>query len=159
SSLPAFQRRPGTMALLRDRDGALWIGTRDEGLLHVHQGRTDVFGRYDGLSSDTVDRLFEDREGNIWIATPEGIDRFRSLAAATTLTSTGRTRVEALTGGKDSGIWASTESALERWNEGHVTFYRPAHEKSAAKLSSGMAQSATVNEIVVKGLPDHSAGS
>src|SRR5262249_10553805 len=36
--------------LFRDRDGGLWIGTRDHGLLHVHQGRSDVFSLPDGLS-------------------------------------------------------------------------------------------------------------
>src|SRR5208283_1099634 len=29
--------------LLRDRDGGLWIGTQERGLIHVHHGRTDVF--------------------------------------------------------------------------------------------------------------------
>ena len=45
-----WQFMPGK--LLRDRDGGLWIGTTDQGLLHVHQGRTDVFARSDGLSGD-----------------------------------------------------------------------------------------------------------
>src|SRR5215216_4009144 len=30
--------------LLRDHDGGLWIGTFNQGLAHVHEGRTDVFG-------------------------------------------------------------------------------------------------------------------
>ncbi len=29
--------------LLRDRDGGLWIGTVQRGLIHVHDGRADVF--------------------------------------------------------------------------------------------------------------------
>ena len=31
--------------LLRDRDGGLWIGTVERGLIHVHHGRTDVLLR------------------------------------------------------------------------------------------------------------------
>ena len=38
--------------MLRDRDGSLWIGTFNEGIVHVHQGRTDVFGLSDGLSGE-----------------------------------------------------------------------------------------------------------
>ena len=34
--------------MLRDRNGALWIGTPDRGLLHLHEGRTDVFAQSDG---------------------------------------------------------------------------------------------------------------
>src|SRR5271166_3562081 len=47
--------------LLRDRDGSLWIGTVERGLVHVHHGRTDVFSRSDGLSGDVVLSVFEDR--------------------------------------------------------------------------------------------------
>ena len=28
--------------LLRDRNGGLWIGTQQRGLIHIHKGRTDV---------------------------------------------------------------------------------------------------------------------
>ena len=63
-------------SLFRDRDGGLWIGTTDQGLMHVHHGRTDVFSRRDGLSGDVVWNIFEDREGNVWVATLEGLDRF-----------------------------------------------------------------------------------
>ena len=69
--------------LLRDRDGGLWIGTVERGLIHIHQGRTDVFTRSDGLSGDVVLSLFEDREGNIWVATTGGLDRFRELPVTT----------------------------------------------------------------------------
>ena len=61
----------------------LWIGTRGKGLVHIHRGRTDVFARSDGLSSELVASLFEDREGNIWVATVDGLDRFRELAVPT----------------------------------------------------------------------------
>src|SRR5215813_6215888 len=43
--------------LLRDRDGGLWIGTYGRGLMHQHQGRTDLFTQSDGLSSESVDAL------------------------------------------------------------------------------------------------------
>ena len=63
--------------MLRDRDGALWIGTLDRGLIRVHRDRVDLFSRADGLSSNYVRGLLEDREGNIWVATDNGLDRFR----------------------------------------------------------------------------------
>jgi ligand-binding sensor domain-containing protein len=49
--------------LLRDRQGGLWIGSVvDKGLLHLHEGRTDLFTRADGLSSGSVNSLLEDRD-------------------------------------------------------------------------------------------------
>ena len=69
--------------LLRDRDGGLWIGTHERGLIHVHQGRTEVFTKADGLSGDISCSLFEDREGNVWVGTSSGLDRFRDLPVTT----------------------------------------------------------------------------
>ena len=67
--------------LFRDRDGGLWIGALvQQGLWHIHQGRTDRFTQAEGLSGRAVTAFFEDREGSIWVATGEGLDRFRDFA-------------------------------------------------------------------------------
>jgi ligand-binding sensor domain-containing protein len=79
--LPGAGRLP--THLLRDRNGGLWIGTADRGLVHVHGGKTDVFARSDGLSGNFITGLFEDREGNIWVATSDGLDRLRDFAVPT----------------------------------------------------------------------------
>src|SRR5262249_27238118 len=78
-----------TTKLLRGRDGGLWIGTADRGAIHAHQGTADVFGPSAGLSGIGVVTLFEDREGDIWVSTVNGLDRFRELPVAT-LTLKGR---------------------------------------------------------------------
>src|SRR5215813_8980338 len=49
-SLSGTARKFKVSALLRAKDGGLWIGTRDAGLLHAHGGRTEVFTHADGLS-------------------------------------------------------------------------------------------------------------
>src|SRR5262249_55828840 len=69
--------------LLRDHDGGLWVATLNQGLRHVHQGRTDAFGPSDGLSGEGGGSIFEDREGSIWVNTVDGLDRFRDLAVPT----------------------------------------------------------------------------
>ena len=48
------------------------------GLIHVHDGRPDVFTKADGLSGDVILSLFEDREGNVWVATTGGLAGFES---------------------------------------------------------------------------------
>jgi signal transduction histidine kinase/ligand-binding sensor domain-containing protein len=120
-TVPQFKGR----RLLRDRDGGLWIGTSERGLVHVHQGRTDVFGPSDGLSGEAIYALFEDREGNIWVATVNGLDRFRDYAVATINVNQGLSsaRVASVLAAQDGSVWLSTRGGLERWNNWEVTTY------------------------------------
>ena len=135
-----------TTRILRDRDGGLWIGTQHQGLVHIHQGKTDVFSPADGLSGDDIYTLLEDREGNIWIATPNGLDRFRDFAAATLTVNQGLSSatVGSVLATSDGSVWLSTSSGLNRWNNGQFTVYR---ERSGPTMTA-------VREIVGSGLPD-----
>jgi signal transduction histidine kinase/streptogramin lyase len=109
--------------LLRDRQGALWIGTQDQGLYHVHDGRTDRFSRGDGLSGDTIYGLYEDREGNVWVSTLNGLDRFREFAVATLSKAQGIPgNIYSVLGGADGSVWIGTSSGLARWRNGKSTF-------------------------------------
>lgn len=70
---------------LFDRNGNLWIARRKDGLellaaptLSTRGGKPSEYRVTDGLTSDTVNTIFEDREGNIWVGTSLGLDRFRS---------------------------------------------------------------------------------
>ncbi len=112
--------------MLRDRDGALWIGTLDRGLIHIHRDQVDLFSRADGLSSDYVRGLFEDREGNIWVATDNGLDRFRSVAVTTISANQGLSEGTpwSVLPASDGSVWVGTVSGLNRLRDGRITLYR-----------------------------------
>ena len=112
--------------LLRDRDGGLWIGTFDRGLIHVHQGRTDVFTQSNRLSGDAITNLFEDREGNIWVATADGLDRFRDFAVPTISAKQGLSNATVLSvlAAQDGSILLGTQGGVNAWKAGQVTIYR-----------------------------------
>jgi signal transduction histidine kinase/ligand-binding sensor domain-containing protein len=138
--LPGVGRQFDPTSLLRDRDGGLWIGTLDRGLVHVHhQGRTDSFAQSDGLSSDAIARLFEDREGNIWVATNDGLDRFRDLAVPAISVKQGLSsaNVWSVLAARDGSVWLGTGDGLNRWNDGRVTIYL----KGSGGLPGGGADS------------------
>ena len=70
-----------------DRRGNLWIATLGEGLwrAHVDEHGSELVDRTmlrTGLSSDSVQSVFEDRDGNIWVGTTAGLHRLtqRKLA-------------------------------------------------------------------------------
>jgi signal transduction histidine kinase/DNA-binding response OmpR family regulator/streptogramin lyase len=61
-----------------DKDKNLWLGTQEGGLL-LFDRKTNTFKRLttdDGLPSNTVLRLLEDKEGNLWMSTYNGVCRF-----------------------------------------------------------------------------------
>jgi signal transduction histidine kinase/ligand-binding sensor domain-containing protein len=119
-SPPLMTSRVGAGQLLRDRDGALWLA--DSELHHVHEGRIDSFGAADGLSGDQVVRLFEDREGNVWVATVDGVDRFHGLPVTTYSARQGLAgRFASVLADKDGDTLVSTSKSLYWVHEGRVS--------------------------------------
>ena len=107
--------------LLVDRDNTLWILTHRDGIARISNpdslGRRRIgstnsviqhFGQEQGLSDDRVTDGFEDREGNIWVATRGGLDRFRPgnlVPGPFPYGSEGQDL--ALVADQDGGLWAA----------------------------------------------------
>ena len=111
----------GTLYL--DRESALWIGTNKQGIYRVHDGQIDRFRSADGLSSDTVTSFFEDREGNLWVATPEGIDCFRNTRVTSYSAREGLSsnEVDSVLAARDGSIWIVNHAALDSLRMGKVS--------------------------------------
>ena len=115
--------------LLRDRNGGLWIGTMERGLVHVHDGKADAFTKADGLSGNISCSLFEDREGNIWFASARGLDRFRELPVITVSAKQGLASdaTKSVLASTDGGVWVASNDGLTRWRDGRFTVFRKAN--------------------------------
>jgi signal transduction histidine kinase len=107
--------------LLHDTRGDLWVGTLGQGLWRVRRGdvaeRRPVVERatiLTGLSSDTVRTLFEDREGNVWAGTAEGLNRL-TPHKVTPVTTLGM--VTALDITRDGRVWVATADVVMRFSE------------------------------------------
>ena len=151
---PAQARNVEGVHLLRDRDGGIWIGTAGSGVVHLHEGRADVFSQADGLSGDQVTSLFEDREGDVWVATEGGFDRFRNYAVVTYAQHEGLGTTPgwgSLVTGGDGSIWMGTSDGLRMWNHGEVTIYGRSddHNSKAKTIWS------SVRYVASGGLRDH----
>jgi ligand-binding sensor domain-containing protein len=57
--------------LYPDHDGNLWLGT-ESGLIRFRDGQFLHHGTAEGLSSDRILSIAEDREGSLWIGTSDG---------------------------------------------------------------------------------------
>jgi len=63
--------------VFRDRDGALWIGTEGGGVFRQSGTNLAHYMTKDGLVNNFVRVFVEGRDGSIWIATDEGVSRWR----------------------------------------------------------------------------------
>src|SRR5580692_5738596 len=151
---PAPARNVDGVVLLRDRDDGVWIGTSGAGVVHLHQGRADVFSEADGLSGNLVTSLFEDREGDVWVASLGGLDRFRNYAVATYAQHEGLGTVPgwgSVVAGRDGAIWMGTKDGLRMWSHGEVTIYGRADDHKSQSMTVWLP----VRYVSDRGLPDH----
>lgn len=130
-------------ALFNDRSGSLWIGTTNDGVYRVNDGRTDHFRSADGLTSDSIENFYQDREGNLWVVTSTGIDRFRDFRVTSFSRREGLTadRVHAVLGGRDGRVWIGNEGALDVLRQD--------------QLSSISARNGMPGKIITSLLEDH----
>ncbi|MCR5626801.1 MAG: response regulator [Lachnospiraceae bacterium] len=84
--------------LFTDRKGRLWVCTNDAGVFvyDTDTRRGSVISTEDGLSSDYVRGICEDRNGNIYLATTSSINCLRTYVGQDKLGADGRTEEDQL---------------------------------------------------------------
>jgi signal transduction histidine kinase/ligand-binding sensor domain-containing protein len=112
--------------LLEGRDGSLWIGTIGGGLTRYKEGRFETWGRAEGLASDVVNQLYEDRAGRLWITSYERLTVFESGAFRTYGPGEGVESVYAVPFHEDAEgrLWIFNSLGLNPSNSGTLTFYQ-----------------------------------
>lgn len=109
-----------------DREGALWVGTLNDGLYRIHGETVDHFGATDGLSGDSIVQIFQDREGTLLVMTTKGLDSFRDLGVVTfsTREGLGTDQVDSVLAARDGTVWAGGAESLDAIRDGVVTSLR-----------------------------------
>jgi signal transduction histidine kinase/ligand-binding sensor domain-containing protein len=110
-------------ALLLDHNDALWVGTSKNGVYRIYRDQVEHFGSADGLSSDFVFKLFEDREGNVWAATSKGIDNFRDFRIVSFSTAEGLSaeEVDSVFAARNGGVWVGGPTSMDLLRNGHIS--------------------------------------
>jgi signal transduction histidine kinase/ligand-binding sensor domain-containing protein len=115
-SVPGFDvSAVGVQAVLADRDGSLWLGTKTLGLYRIHNGVVDHCGPADGLSGHQVADVYEDHEGNLWVTTEGGMDMFRNTPIIGYSVKEGLSSAypSAILAPRDGSIWIGGENGIE----------------------------------------------
>lgn len=74
---PDFPSRDMILSVQSDRQGNLWLGTFQGGLIKVDRRTDDVtqFRKSEGLPNDVIYGILEDDQGYLWLSTVRGISR------------------------------------------------------------------------------------
>ncbi len=128
--------RVGSHEILFDREGALWITTIGDGMRRVpsparlagkparFSGAVEAFTSRDGLTNDFVRSILQDREGNIWVGTTGGLDRFRKTNLVP-ISSPIPAQTATLVAGDAGDLWVAGEG-LARVHAGRAVSIRDA---------------------------------
>jgi signal transduction histidine kinase/ligand-binding sensor domain-containing protein len=122
-TIPAAAAYAAGQRMVAGRHGRLWIGTLGDGLLRVSHGagaEVEQVARPGVPSYDVVLAVFEDREGNVWVGTPRGLDRgSRGLIHSLPGPGDGVTPpVQAVATASDGSVWVGTQTGLHRFASG-----------------------------------------
>jgi signal transduction histidine kinase/ligand-binding sensor domain-containing protein len=102
-------------SLFVDRNRSQWIGTVKNGVYRIRDGLVEQFRSADGLSSDSINSMYQDREGNLWVATAKGIDNFRDIPVVTFSSREGLSAdfVGSVFAAHDGTVWLGNLNALD----------------------------------------------
>ena len=124
---PGFDsRQKRVQALYTDTENSLWVGTMDEGLYRIHDGKVSHFGSSDGLTGDSVYTILEDKEGTLWVITSEGLDRFRAMPVTSYSKRQGLSgaAVRSIWLNRDGSLWIANSGAIDILKNGSITSIR-----------------------------------
>jgi signal transduction histidine kinase/ligand-binding sensor domain-containing protein len=124
--VPGFDSsRIDALAVFRDHDGGIWLGTENNGIYHIHGNEFEKFGIQEGLSGDYVLRFYQDRENGIWVVTSGGVDYFHPRKITTFSKREGLPGeiIDTVTAGQDNAVWLGS-GGLDLLKNGHINKIR-----------------------------------
>jgi len=113
-------------SLLADSKGNIWMGSGTDSCLNKYDGKNMVrYTTMNGLTSTQINQLFEDKHGNIWIATWNGVDKFdgTNFTHYSKINGLVDSIVFCVYEDKSDNIWFGTFKGLSRLNGKVFTNY------------------------------------
>lgn len=109
------------MRLLHDSRGNLWVATTGQGLWRIRGTSpiVELATMQTGLSSNAVQSLLEDRDGNVWVGTTFGLHSLTPQQLTPLLPGT---LVRAVLPHPDGSVWVGTTSGLIQFHRNGGTW-------------------------------------
>ena len=121
-----------TTAVVEDRSGNLWVGTAGAGLNALPRGRLGlpgvrpaqspirIYSPANGLASDVILSLATAPNGDVWVGTPDGLNRIRGPRVSLFTSGDGLPDdfIRSLLVDGDGSLWIGTRRGLAHWQMG-----------------------------------------
>ena len=116
------------LSLCEDREGSLWIGTENQGLMRFKDGAFTSYPEVEEVKNRAVAGIIEAREGGLWMATATALVRFKDGVFTA---YTGDYRLPAklvpwsrsMFEDRQGDLWVALNSGLFRLAKGRSTLY------------------------------------
>ncbi|MEP7342814.1 MAG: two-component regulator propeller domain-containing protein [Acidobacteriota bacterium] len=116
------------LSMTFDRQGTLWLGTREAGLWRWADNQLTQLTTKDGLPNDKVNILRQDRNGDLWIGTDQGICKWSrgKITKEGIPENLQRGRILALHADNDGNLWIGLSGGgLFRFYAGRAIAFSP----------------------------------
>jgi signal transduction histidine kinase/ligand-binding sensor domain-containing protein len=126
-----------TTTVVEDSAGKLWVGTNGGGLNVVRRGLSEpgaatTYAVPDVLLSDVILSLAAGRDGELWVGTPDGLNRIRGGRVESFTSADGLPDdfIRSLLVDGDSSLWIGTRRGLAHWTfaAGQTPMRPPLHK-------------------------------
>jgi signal transduction histidine kinase/ligand-binding sensor domain-containing protein/ActR/RegA family two-component response regulator len=110
-------------SLYEDREGSIWIGTGDSGVMQLKDREFRIYDKGLDLTSEMVYALYENSEG-LWMGTASGISLLKAGHVTSYLSDTSRSleinTVTAIADGGGGALWLGTPAGIKLFKNGRV---------------------------------------
>ena len=124
-----------TTTVMEDRAGTLWVGTQDAGLNAIEfngepRSQVSTWTLRNGLMSDLVLSLAAAPDGDVWVGTPDGLNRIRGnkVDAYTSADGLPDDFIRSLLVDQDGSLWIGTRRGLAHWKNASEAAEKPQFE-------------------------------
>ena len=129
-----------TTAVVEDDAGTLWVGTQEDGLNAMRRNpaaggaapawSVRTYSVDDGLASNVILSLAAAPNGDLWVGTPDGLNRMRGGRIDTFTSADGLPDdfIRSLLVDNDGSLWIGTRRGLTHWTASRRAAPRPSME-------------------------------
>ncbi len=121
AAIPGLPNGTRVRTLLRDRSGALWVGTDGQGVFRIGRQGVRQYAVYNGMGNNFPRVLLQAADGSIWVGTDGGLSHIAASGISSYNTPQGLAyfSVTALLEDTKGALWIGTSRGLSDLRAGH----------------------------------------